>query len=152
MEEIRRAMEAYSSWSNAVYDKLQQEARQKGIHFPDPQLVRIMEEIKKDSRQIYEEMKSEIVNPVWDVINEYLEGPTATYIKQLISWFKSANTEIRQAYKSSIKKFIQMWRREFRGITETIIQGKLCNHRILVIIMTFIIDISIIHNEVVVLI
>lgn len=127
MEEMRRVMEASRSWSNAVYDNLQQEASQKGIHFPDPQLVRIMEEIKQDSRQIYQEMKSEMVYPVWDVINEYLEGPTATYIKQLISWFKSANNEIRQAYKSSIKSLIQTWRREFRGITETIIQGKLRN-------------------------
>lgn len=127
MEEIRRMVEASRSWSNAVYDILQQEARQKGVHFPDPQLVRIMEEIKQDSRQIYQEIKSELVYPVWDVINEYLEGPTATSIKQLISWFKSANTEIRQAYKSSIKRFIQTWRREFRGITETIIQGKLRN-------------------------
>lgn len=127
MEEIRRVVEASRSWSNAVYDILQQEARQKGVHFPDPQLVRIMEEIKQDSRQIYQEIKSELVYPVWDVINEYLEGPTATSIKQLISWFKSANTEIRQAYKSSIKRFIQTWRREFRGITETIIQGKLRN-------------------------
>lgn len=127
MEEIRRVVEASRSWSSSVYDILQQQARQKGIHFPDPQLVRIMEEIQRDSSQIYHEMKSEMLYPVWDVINEYLEGPTATYIKQLISWFKSADTEIREAYKSNIKRFIHTWKREFRGITDTITQGKLCN-------------------------
>ncbi|KAK3883084.1 hypothetical protein Pcinc_012578 [Petrolisthes cinctipes] len=123
MEQTNRVVEGSRSWARAVYDNLEQQARQKGIHFPDPQLAKIMEDIKQDCSQIYQEVKNEMVYPMWDVIQEYLEGSTATYIKQIISWFKSANTEIREAYKTNIKRVCHHVIMEFRGITETITQG-----------------------------
>lgn len=123
-EETRRVVSAVRSWADSVYQTLVQEARQKGITFPNAELNKIISEIAEDYRQISQEVRNDIIDPVWERINNFLEGPTASYIKQLYNWTKNAMIKIHDLYSMKIKELIQSWKETFGEITGNIWEGE----------------------------
>lgn len=119
-----RVLRATRAWAESVYQTVVQEARQKGITFPNAELSKIMSEIAEDYRQISQEVRSDIIDPMWERINNFLEGPTASYIKQLSSWTRTAIIKIHDIYTTKIKELIQTWRETFGEMTGNVWEGE----------------------------
>ncbi|KAK4329517.1 hypothetical protein Pmani_000135 [Petrolisthes manimaculis] len=117
LEEMRSVMRATWSWVESVYQNLVQEARQKGITFPDPELSKIMSQISEDYRQICQEVNSDIIHPMWQTLNNFLQTSTITYIKQIFSWAQSAMIQVQEVYNMKIKEVIQSLKETYGGVT-----------------------------------
>ncbi|KAK4300113.1 hypothetical protein Pmani_027664 [Petrolisthes manimaculis] len=105
LEEMRSVMRATWSWVESVYQNLVQEARQKGITFPDPELSKIMSQISEDYRQICQEVNSDIIHPMWQTLNNFLQTPTITYMKQIFLWGRAGLVQVQEYYVHIIENF-----------------------------------------------
>ncbi|KAK3863690.1 hypothetical protein Pcinc_030563 [Petrolisthes cinctipes] len=105
LEEMRSVMRATWSWVESVYHNLVQEARQKGITFPDPELSKIMSQISDDYRQICQEVTSEIIDPMWHTLTNFLQTPTISYIKQVLLWGRAGLVQVQEYYVHVIENF-----------------------------------------------
>ncbi|KAG7158176.1 Vitellogenin-like 2, partial [Homarus americanus] len=60
-------------WVNSIYQYLQQQAQQQGSHFPNPEILKLMNEAKLDLQQIYDGLIYGQVIPRYDSFRELLQ-------------------------------------------------------------------------------
>lgn len=94
------------SWAESVYQNLVQEARRRGITFPDPEVVKLMSEITEDYRQISQEVRSDIIDPVWQCVSSFIQGPTVSRIKQVLLWARAGLVQVQEYYVHVIENFL----------------------------------------------
>jgi len=128
MEEVMSVMKTTKVWTEEVYQELKQQAQQKGIHFPDAELMKILSQIMEESLQIYSEVMKEIVIPCFKLMNHILQCPTVSYIKEVFYWIWSGITHTQETYTIKIQEIISTWMQEFKDIINPIIKGKLWDY------------------------
>ncbi|XP_069164339.1 vitellogenin-like [Procambarus clarkii] len=121
-EQYRRVMQSFNSWTSRICHYLKQEAQKQGIHFPDPEIVTLVNEIKRDVRQIYHDLIYKDILPQYEAFREFLRRPIPSYIIQLSSNIASGLTKMQNDLRGRLEHEVLAWQEEFKGISDYIIK------------------------------
>lgn len=116
---------SFQVWVEAVYDYLQQEAKQKGIQSPSSELLEVMKEVKQKLSQIYQELVYEADIALYDIVRNILEGPAVNYIKGVYRRILPSHEEMRQLLHMNMLSSNTALKNTFKGITDMADEGKL---------------------------
>ncbi|KAG7158180.1 Vitellogenin-like 6 [Homarus americanus] len=119
-EKYQRVMQSLDWWVNSIYQYLQQQAQQQGSHFPNPEILKLMNEAKLDLQQIYDGVIYGEVMPRCKALCKVLWGPTASYVRDIYFTAWTGLARVQREIESSLSQEIAAWLEEFRGFTETL--------------------------------
>ncbi|XP_042241489.1 vitellogenin-like [Homarus americanus] len=121
-EKYQRVMQSLDRWVNSIYQYLQQQAQQQGSHFPNPEILKLMNEAKLDLQQIYDGVIYGQVMPWCKALCEVLWGPTVTHIIQVVSEILSQVYRVQRDLQTRIVQETEAWNEQFRGLTNLLIE------------------------------
>lgn len=122
---VRTVTSATSSWARMVYQTVKEEAQEKGLIFPNPELLSLVLEVNSDLWRIWEEV---IYGPVvrqYEALCHMLDNSDiVSLLKHLAHHMWSAMVQMQHDLRYRILQEVLAWPKYFQGIAQKLITGK----------------------------